>query len=39
MIAKIEMGNEEGAITAFSKITDRIQHNEGLSFEKNVVFL
>ena len=34
MIAKIEMGNEEGAITAFSKITDRIQHNEGLSFEK-----
>lgn len=34
MIAKIEMGNEEGAIAAFSKIIDKIQHFQGLSFEK-----
>lgn len=34
MLAKIEMGNEEGAITAFSKVTDKIQQIQGLSFEK-----
>jgi two-component system response regulator YesN len=39
MISKIEMGNGEGAAAAFSKISDRIQHFQGLTFEQKRSFL
>lgn len=39
MLSKIEMGNEEGAIAAFSKVSDKLQHLQGLSYEKMRNFL
>lgn len=39
LIAKIEMGNEEGASASFLKIADRLQHFGGLTFEQKRSFL
>ncbi len=39
MIAKIEMGNEEGAAAAFSKISDRLIHFEGLTPDQKRSYL